>query len=315
VWADIRAQRPGGAVDDAWEVHLFYEQPGGQEQQVSAGGGGKELSPPPKRVPPKPPSAAPPAANSPPAAAFPNRPAGKLGSQQQVDALATPALAQTSTMHFTTRVSRKLAASDGNKSPAVLNALAPAAESSGAPEREEERLPPAASSPSASFASPASLPAHVHRGGFRAVLRGSLLCADHALRYAAHGSNGSWRKEGLDPQEALLMTGQLPRYPRTSRDALSGQPRVAFHGYGVERRGQWGVFTGTDGASSRTTPELGSYFMFYDELYHCIARGGPPPVHARETMRLLAVLELAKRSSLRGEVLDFRDDEHEHKHE
>ena len=39
------------------------------------------------------------------------------------------------------------------------------------------------------------------------MLKGSLLCADHAVRYMVHGTNGSWRKEGMDPQEALLMTG------------------------------------------------------------------------------------------------------------
>ena len=131
------------------------------------------------------------------------------------------------------------------------------------------------------------------------------MCADHALRYMIHGTNGSWRKDGMDPQEEQLMTGHIPIYPSTSRDPLTGKPFVSFHGSGVETTKLWGLFTTCDGASYRTIPELGSYFMFYDELYNCIMRRGPPPVSSREAIQVLAILELAKQSSESGEVLDF----------
>lgn len=139
------------------------------------------------------------------------------------------------------------------------------------------------------------------------MLKGSLLCPDHALRYLIHGSNGSWRKEGVDPQEALLMTGLLPPYPTSSCDPLTGRPVASFLGYGVERRQQWGLFTAADGATSRTVPELGSYYMFYDALYRCIVEAQPSPVTPTEAVRVLRVIELAKLSSLRGEVLEYHD--------
>jgi predicted dehydrogenase len=268
VWADIRAHRPGSVVDDAWEVHLYYEsQPGTkphersdkQEKQIrdthrtrppplipaSRGGTSavdKQPSPPPKRMPPKPP--------------LPSKSSHSMNKD-------------------------KLSPDVGCK---------------------VEENNPTCPSPSGSHAA-----GYIHRGGFRVVLRGSLLCADHALRYMVHGTNGSWRKDGMDPQEELLMSGHLPAYPSTTHDNLTGKPNVSFHGYGVERKKQWGLFTSSDGSTYRTVPELGSYFMFYDELYNCIVHKCPPPVDEREALDVLDLIEVAKLSSLRGEVIDFRN--------
>ena len=105
------------------------------------------------------------------------------------------------------------------------------------------------------------------------------------------------------------LTGRIPRYPSTSSNPLSGKPLVQFHGYGVERKQQWGVFTAGDGSCTSTLPELGSYFMFYDQLHAHIAEQAAAPVSAAEAVRVLRVLELAKKSSQSGRVLPFRDED------
>jgi scyllo-inositol 2-dehydrogenase (NADP+) len=146
---------------------------------------------------------------------------------------------------------------------------------------------------------------YLHKGGFRVILRGSLLCPDHSLRYLIHGMNGSWREEGMDPQEALLLAGHLPKYPTSTCDPLTGRPHASYHGYGVEARRQWGVFTLADGSTNATLPELGSYFMFYDDLHSTIVNNTPPPVSPLVAIQVLKIIELAKLSSQYGEVLDF----------
>mmetsp|Transcript_23109 Transcript_23109/g.33855 ORF Transcript_23109/g.33855 Transcript_23109/m.33855 type:complete len:596 (-) Transcript_23109:38-1825(-) len=179
VWADIRAQRPGGTLDDSWEVHLFYEPP--------------------------------------------------------------------------------------------------------------------ESSPDA---------AGLHRGGFRAILKGSLLCVDHRIRYMIHGSEGSWRKEGMDTQEAELMSGKLPDY-RAAQITEKGQLDKDTITYGCEPEGQWGELTTADGSKSKTPPRIGSYHILYDEFYDCVVHGKTPHVDPYVAVIVLRIIEVAKESSRLGQVLQF----------
>ena len=144
---------------------------------------------------------------------------------------------------------------------------------------------------------------HIHKGGFKAVLKGSLLCPEHDQRYMVHGFNGSWRKTGVDPQERFLQSGEIPPYPSIISDSLTGKPFANYHNYGVEGRAHWGVFTSSDGSKTATVPCLGSYYMLYDELYKSVVLGQPVAVPAEDVVQLLEVMELAKRSSQLGEVL------------
>lgn len=149
----------------------------------------------------------------------------------------------------------------------------------------------------------------VHHGGFRAILKGSLLCRDHSVRYMVHGERGSWRKEGLDTQEAYLMAGGLPYYPNEGGSAVAGEGEEAV--YGSEPRSQWGVLTSavadSPNSSTRelTEPVLGSYHMLYDELYNSIVHGAPPAVDAHTAVAVLRIIELSLQSSKEGRVLPY----------
>jgi predicted dehydrogenase len=152
-------------------------------------------------------------------------------------------------------------------------------------------------------------------GGFRAILKGSLLCRNNALRYMIHGTNGSWIKEGTDTQEAHLMTGKLPEYiPARESEAGEGDADAGV-GYGSEPADQWGVLTlvadrsiagasATDGLQ-RTPPVRGSYHHLYDGLYRSIVHGAPPVVDASVAVAVLRVIEIARQSSAEGRVLPF----------
>ena len=148
----------------------------------------------------------------------------------------------------------------------------------------------------------------LHKGGYRAILKGSLLCVDHKLRYMVHGTKGSWIKRGIDTQEAYLMTGQLPVYrpPDSSTDDSSD--------YGREDPSQWGVLSVPGSDEVRTPAAVGSYHAIYDDLYQRIV--GITDDHALNSTDIdmvpvvvLKVIELAKLSSRTGQVVDFSLDD------
>jgi scyllo-inositol 2-dehydrogenase (NADP+) len=194
VWADIRAQREGGALDDAWEVHLFYE--------------------------------------------------------------------------------------NGDR-----NKLNP--------------------NPSLSY---------VHQGGFRAILKGSLLCPDHSLRYLIHGKNGSWMKCGVDSQEDQLRKGRTPDYRAAS---VHNQPELDVYlieapdcgdlQYGCEPPENWGSLTLSGGIKRRVRSLPGSYHLLYDELYECIALGKPQALDPYIAVTVLKIIELARESSEIRRVIEMPD--------
>lgn len=153
----------------------------------------------------------------------------------------------------------------------------------------------------------------LHTGGFRAILKGSTLTRDHALRYAVHGENGSWLKTGMDTQEPELLLGALPTYPPIVPPAgdIPLEAEAAAYTYGSEPRSQWGVLTTISAenpatATSVVTPSLqGNYHLIYDEVYKQIVNRAEPSVDRSVVPTVLRVIELARQSSREGRVLDF----------
>lgn len=159
----------------------------------------------------------------------------------------------------------------------------------------------------------------LHTGGFRAILKGSLLAKDHGLRYMVHGDHGSWMKVGVDTQEEALMHGTLPTYPPdvpSSGDLLPEYPigsEASTHevSYGSEPRNQWGVLTTTSPANPTsstivlTPPVAGSYHLLYDELHARIVHGVKPAVDPMVSVTVLRIIELARQSSREGRVLNY----------
>jgi predicted dehydrogenase len=140
-------------------------------------------------------------------------------------------------------------------------------------------------------------------GGNRAhalqvVLHCSLLAAGGTARYLVHGSAASWRKEGIDVQEPQLLRGMLPGHKGWGVDPLEGLL------YPCPAPGP------PSGPSSAVEPVRvanlpGSYEHYYAAIRDALRGNGPNPVPAQDAILVMAVLEAAIDSSVRGARVDF----------
>lgn len=113
----------------------------------------------------------------------------------------------------------------------------------------------------------------------RVVLHASMLVAANDLRFAVHGTRGSYVKYGTDPQEAALRAGE----------AVGGDD------WGVDRRP--GVLTRVDGERRvvrEVESERGDWRRYYEGVRDAVGGVGENPVSGGGVVRLL---ELALKGS------------------
>lgn len=117
----------------------------------------------------------------------------------------------------------------------------------------------------------------------RIVLHSSKLAAANSLRFAVHGTGGSWIKHGVDPQEAAVMAGQAP----------------AGDDWGHDR--QDGVLTlgGAEQSAAAYVNRRGDYRLFWQALAAAIRGEGPNPVPAGDALAVMEVLDAGQRSASR----------------
>ena len=128
----------------------------------------------------------------------------------------------------------------------------------------------------------------LHYGARRVILSASTLIAEPRPRFALHGLAGSFVKNGIDPQEALLRAG--------------GSPLDAD--YGFDAPGDYGVLT--DAIGRHTVPtERGDWPAYYAKVAHAILDGALPPVDPADAVTGLAIIECARRSAEEGRSLRF----------
>ena len=118
----------------------------------------------------------------------------------------------------------------------------------------------------------------------KVTVKASYLMCESEPRFVLHGTEGSYVKYGLDPQEADLTNGILPD---TSH-------------WGEEPQSQWGLLhTEKNGKTLRekypTFP--GDYAAFYENLYQHLCCGKPLMSDAREVVGVVRVIEAALESS------------------
>jgi len=116
-------------------------------------------------------------------------------------------------------------------------------------------------------------------GRLRVCLRSSTLMADPRPRFALHGTEGSYVKFGLDPQEAQLKARMDPAEPA----------------FGVDQR--HGVRTLADGSAETVPTERGRYIAFYQAVAAAILDGAPAPVDPWDARAGLLLIELARRAA------------------
>ncbi|WP_019397209.1 MULTISPECIES: oxidoreductase [unclassified Pseudoxanthomonas] len=117
----------------------------------------------------------------------------------------------------------------------------------------------------------------------RVLLHGGSLVPGHGLRFAVHGSAGSWIKHGLDPQEDALRAGLRPSHGGWGRDPRPGSL----------------LRVGADGsvAEDAAAPALpGNWPAYYAGVRDAILHGGLPPVTAESALLAMALIEAAQRS-------------------
>jgi predicted dehydrogenase len=122
-----------------------------------------------------------------------------------------------------------------------------------------------------------------------------LLCAGYLVReqtprYIIHGTEGSFVKCGIDPQEEMLQNGGVPGGPE----------------WGREEESDWGVLnTDVGGVHFRGRVETvrGNYGCFYDELYGALRNGTALSTAASRVIGVTRILEAAFESAQRGRVV------------
>lgn len=116
------------------------------------------------------------------------------------------------------------------------------------------------------------------------ILKSSYLVREAGPRYSVHGTQGSFIKYGLDPQEQALKDGQLP----------------GTTAWGTEIRHDWGKLnTNINGLHYEGTLETipGNYLSFYQNVYEAIRQNKPLAVKAEESMMGIKVIEAALESN------------------
>jgi predicted dehydrogenase len=131
----------------------------------------------------------------------------------------------------------------------------------------------------------------------RAHCRSSMLACDAAPRFLLHGTKGSFKKYGLDPQESALVGGA--KVPKMGEGEWLADPES-----------EWGTLTvaqvlADPGKLTRTKvkTELGDYRGYYANVRDAINGVAKLAVTAEDGHRVVKLLEMARESSKEGRTL------------
>lgn len=132
----------------------------------------------------------------------------------------------------------------------------------------------------------------------RVYCRSTMLAAENAPRFLIHGTRGSFRKWGLDPQEPALVGGA--RVPRMGEGAE----------WLLEEEGAWGELVVAPEPEAperllrtRVRTEPGDYRGFYANVRDAVLGRAGLRVTAEDGFRVIKLLEMARESSREGERL------------
>ena len=127
--------------------------------------------------------------------------------------------------------------------------------------------------------------------------RSSMLACDNAPRFLVHGTQGSFRKYGLDPQEPALVAGA--KVPRMDEGEWLAEPEEMF---GTLTIAPVPAEPGTLMASKVRT-ELGDYRQYYANVRDAVLGVGKLVVPPEEGFTVIRLLELARVSSNEGRTV------------
>ena len=129
-----------------------------------------------------------------------------------------------------------------------------------------------------------------HASGVISHLGGSCLQNTPGPRFRVTGTQGCYSVDGLDGQEASALAGLTPK--------SEGER------WGVEEHRRWGWFEQGE-VRERVPSERGCWNQFYLQLQAALQGGGPLPVDARDALATTRVLDAARLSFERHQVVQL----------
>jgi predicted dehydrogenase len=138
----------------------------------------------------------------------------------------------------------------------------------------------------------------LHYPRLLAICRATMLAAEPSPRFLLHGTRGSFRKYGLDPQEpALVAEATVP--PMGDAREWLGEPESAFGTLVVAPD----PATPEQLVRKNIPTELGDYRGFYANVRDAILGTSQLAVTAEDGFRVIRLLEMARESSAEGKTL------------
>ena len=133
---------------------------------------------------------------------------------------------------------------------------------------------------------------HLHHKDIVVTVKGGFLVREPGPRYILHGTEGSFIKHGLDPQEDALREGHRPDKSQWGEEDPSAWGMLNTQIGGLHYRGR-----------IETLP--GNYMGFYDNLHDAIRQGQPQAVPAEDGLNVIRIIEAARESSEGNRVVEM----------
>lgn len=127
---------------------------------------------------------------------------------------------------------------------------------------------------------------------FHASLKAAYLVREEGPRYILHGTEGSFLKWGIDPQEDDLKAGKYPDAPN----------------WGIEPKKLWGKLnTGINGLSftGRIETIAGNYSAYFNNIFEAIRNNGALIVKPEQSLDVVRIIEAAIESNSSGNTVVF----------
>lgn len=135
--------------------------------------------------------------------------------------------------------------------------------------------------------------------GLLAHCRASYLACDASPRFLLHGTAGSFKKHGLDPQEPAILAGKRPVMLGCAPDTWLEED--SCHSGKLTVAPDPGVPSNLVTSEERTMP--GDYRLFYANVRDAINNRAPLAISSEDGYRVIKVLELARISSAEGRTI------------
>jgi scyllo-inositol 2-dehydrogenase (NADP+) len=132
---------------------------------------------------------------------------------------------------------------------------------------------------------------HLEYPQLKVTLKAGMLVCEPSPRFVLYGTEGSFVKYGLDPQEEALKQGGSPAQPD----------------WGAEPGNAWGTHTSCDGTmTQRKYPALsGCYPEYYKNVYRAITGQEELVVKPEQARDVIRLIELAQQSNAERRMIPF----------